>query len=81
MRSAKADARLSDFVALGSEALVEFFAAAHRVVFRDARLAQVGRLAQRAQHIYLAYVLNAEVLNGGFSQFFSNTSGIWVSEH
>ena len=71
---------LREFVALGSEALVEFFAAAIDVVFRDSRLAQVDRLSERAQHIYLGYVLNAEVLNGGLSQFFSNTSGNRVAE-
>lgn len=71
---------LSSFIPLGAEALRDFFLAANDVVFRDSRAARVERLSPEARHLYLAYVYNAEVLNGGVSQFFSNTSGDWVEE-
>lgn len=71
---------LSSFIPLGPEALRAFFLAASDVVFRDSRAARVERLSPEARRLYLAYVYNAEVLNGGVSQFFSNTSGDWIEE-
>ncbi|MEZ4370724.1 MAG: hypothetical protein R3B07_07855 [Polyangiaceae bacterium] len=46
---------LSDFVALGSESLLSFFAAANDVVFRESRAARVERLAAEARHLYLVF--------------------------
>ena len=62
-------------------ALQRIFQDAIPVVFRgDPRKAVPERLAPAARNIYFVTVLGGEVINGGISQFFSNSSGDFVPE-
>lgn len=62
-------------------ALDRIFRDAVAIVFRDdPRKAVPERLAPAARNIYFVKVLGGEVINGGISQFFSNSSGNFVPE-
>jgi hypothetical protein len=51
------------------------------LIFRDSpRLARLDRLNPAARAIHLVGILQGEIYNGGFSQFFSNSSGNHVHE-
>jgi len=52
-----------------------------KIVFRDsARDEHAEYLGPAARTIYRVGCFHGEVVNGGFSQFFSNSSGNWVPE-
>ena len=52
-----------------------------KTVFRDSpRVEHAEYLSPAARTIYRVGSFHGEVINGGFSQFFSNSSGNWVPE-
>jgi hypothetical protein len=51
------------------------------IVYRDSpRQAQLERLTPAGRTLYLAAIFEGEVINGGISQFFSNSSGNYAHE-
>jgi hypothetical protein len=46
----------------------------------SSRLENIGALSASARTLYYVEIFNGEVLNGGFSQFFSNSSGEYAHE-
>jgi hypothetical protein len=52
-----------------------------KTVFRDSpRQEKADYLSPAARIVYRVGCFHGEVVNGGFSQFFSNSSGNWVPE-
>lgn len=50
------------------------------VVFRDEKKENLDALTPPARSIYLAQILDAEIVNGGLQQYFSNSSGRFAHE-
>jgi hypothetical protein len=49
-------------------------------VYREQTVKDVGALTGAAKNLYLVHVLDGEVFNGGFHQYFSNSSGDYAHE-
>jgi hypothetical protein len=50
------------------------------IVFRDSETEDVANLTPPARNLYLVVVFDAEVVNGGLHQYFSNSSGAFAYE-
>lgn len=50
------------------------------LVFRDASSENLGALSFPARTLYLVGVMDGEIYNGGFHQYFSNSSGKYAHE-
>jgi hypothetical protein len=73
--TSKAAPTLGDFLAT-DDPLGVLWLVLVRTVFSDGtHTAHVENLSRDARTVYFAQILEGEVINGGFSQFFSNSSG------
>lgn len=72
---------LSEYLLEGEDALGRLYQDCIGVVFRDdPRAAVPSRLGPAARNVYFVMTLGGEIINGGVSQFFSNSSGSFVDE-
>ncbi len=79
-RNAGQNVRFAEFFHLADPAY-EIFRAAHDTVFdEDGREWHVDRLSAESRLVYLLWIFGGEIDNGGFDQFFTNSSGNHAAE-